>query len=900
MALRKYLRFTYILSFLLLNSEISEAQIIPDNTLPVNSSINNEEQVRHITNGSQVGDNLFHSFTEFSVPSEITAYFDNNLDVKNIISRVTGGSISNINGVIQSNGSANLFLINPSGMVFGPNATLNIGGSFVSSTASSIQFADGTRFSAINPSDPPLLTVNVPVGLSFEIPPGTISVKGSGHSLISPQDFIPVIEINENSGLRVNPGKTLALVGGNILLEGGNLTSEDGKIDLVSIESGFVSFSNVSANSLIFGYESNPKFSDIQLSQKASIVAYGIESNNIELYGNNIKIIDGSTILSQNQGWQGSGKLNINATGFVEVLGNSQYPQFRSSLISENIGEGKGANLTILAEQILVENGGRIKTANYGTGIGGNIILTTNIIKVSDVSLDSPSLYSEILTQTWNSGKGGDLSIETNDLFVNNSAGIGTATFASGVGGDITINADNKLESSGFSPLLFIFSSNISSFSFGDGNAGNIKLSTPELIIRDGSSVGSRTFSVGRGGNVLVNADFINVSGVLPATFSPSVLDASTFGSGNAGSLTIETTDLVIQNGGRVDTATLGSGNAGNLTINALNTIKVSGIVPGSLNPSLLDSSANILDEGLQKLLELPAIPTGNSGSVTINTRQLSVKNGGQVSVRNDGTGDAGQLQISANLIELDNKAKLNASTQSGNGGDITISSQNLTLRNNSSISAEANGIGNGGNISVKSQLIIAVPLENSDITANAFEGRGGNIEIEAKGIFGIESRTKLTLLSDINASSTLGINGTVQIDTLNSQIISTTTLLENIAQPPEITSICHANSNAEENTFVTTGTGGIPPSPDNFLSTNSGWSDRSTVPQIENSLKKPLPVVTTQVIEAQGWRQNPDGTVILTVDPTEVSPNSSQATLGCKQTSSSRITPSVKDRNLK
>lgn len=221
-----------------------------------------------------------------------------------------------------------------------------------------------------------------------------------------------------------------------------------------------------------------------------------------------------------------------------------------------------------------------------------------------------------------------------------------------------------------------------------------------------------------------------------------------------------------------------------------------------------------------------------------------------------------------------------------------------LQLRQNSQINATAGGNSTGGNITIDTNTLVA--LENSDITANAFEGRGGNIAITAKGIFGIESRTRLTPLSDITASSELGVSGTVQINTLATQIISTTTFPENIAQPPEITSTCQANSNTEKNTFVTTGTGGIPPSPDNFLSRNSGWSDRSTVPQNENSLKEPLPVVSTQIIEAQGWRQNPNGTVILTAEPRGFSPNSSQATLGCKQTSSSRITPSVKDRNLK
>lgn len=788
------------------------AQIVPDTTLPNNSQVEVIGKEQIITEGTQAGGNLFHSFEGFSLPTGNTAYFNSAQNLQNIFSRITGGSISNIDGIIRANDTANLFLINPNGMIFGPNARLNIGGSFVGTTASSINFADGIKFSAKAAQNTPLLTISVPIGLNFSGNPSSIRVRNVGHNLGGIGN-VPVSRNNSsNTSLSVKPGKTLALVGGEIDLEGGLLTTAGGRIELGSVENGSAAL-DLTNSQLSVQYQNAANFRDIQLSKRSSLDVSGIPSGSIHLQGKRITLSNGSVILSQNQGRQPSGNISVTASDSVEISGTDPEAKILGSLWNETLGLGDGGEIVVTTPRLVLQAGGTITTRTYGNAKAGDIIL----------------------------------------------------------------NATESLQVIGGSPITPRAVSNISSFTFSSGQSGDLKVSTKDLIAAGGGILSSTTSGSGKGGDITIDAtDSVQMNGVKPNLFLPSAVTASTVGTGEAGKLTINTSRLIVKNGGRIDSSTIAAGAAGSVNIHAQDAVEVSGVVPGSRNPSLVISSANTLDETLVQAFGTPPQLTGASGDVTINTQKLSVIDGGLVNVRNDGSGNAGQIQVNARSINLNDNGGITAATAAGEGGNISLRSENLQL-GNSAITASAGGNSNGGNIKIDTSILTTTG--SSSIVANAIRGNGGRVSINTQGFF----RSPDTAIA---ASSQLGINGTVQINTLLVNPSPDLTQPEVIRSTPEIASVCQGRSNAAASEYVITGTGGIPSSPDDLLSSNGGWHDNSVVPIADEDLGEPnssIPREPTQLVEAQGWRQNPDGTIILTAEPNTAIPDSSASTVSCR-----------------
>ena len=654
----------------------ANAQIVPDSSLPQNSIVSPNGTGLQIDGGTTAGTNLFHSFSEFSVPAGAEALFNNAPAIDNIFTRVTGDRISTIDGRIRANGMANLFLLNPNGIAFGNNARLDIGGSFFGTTARSIVFENGVEFGAAASAGQPLLVVNVPVGLQFDERAAEIRVRGEGHDLaIANPLSSPIFRSDSRSGLQVSPGRTLALVGGDVLLEGGTLTAEGGRIELGGVEAGFVGLMaplSPEIGAWHFNYDGISRFRDVRLSQQAAADASGIGVGSIQIVGRQIALEDGSIALLQNQGTQSFGPLRVRASESVAIARTTPDRPVAAGFRQETLGAGNAGDVEISSPRLALREGGQIFNR----------------------------------------------------------------TQAEGNAGAIDIRAAESIEIVGRSPLNSAVGSLIGSTTLGMGSGGNIEIATGNLSVRGGAVLASSTSGAGSSGNILANVtETIETIGVDPQIGSPSVISSTSFSVGNAGSVTLNASGAIVREGGQIGSVAVSSGASGRIFLNATEFVEVSGTAPGSGLPSQINASTNRPAARFQQAFGLAPVPSGVSGSVEINTPQLNVIDGGTVTARNEGTGRAGDLQVNAEVVLLDGGGSLIASTQSGTGGNIQLSlDDSLQLSDSSFISAEAGGTGNGGNVTIDTGAIALI--ENSRIAANAFEGNGGNIAIATQGIF--------------------------------------------------------------------------------------------------------------------------------------------------------------------
>ena len=851
----------------------AKAQVTSDITLPINSTVLNTGTVTQIDGGTRTGNSLFHSFLQFSVLENETVLFNNAIEIENIFSRVTGANRSEINGTIQSAGAANLFLLNPNGIIFGERSQLDIGGSFVASTADYIEFSNDLQFSATNTRFQPLLSISVPIGLGF-----------TNHS-------VEIINRSIN-GLKVPVGETIALVGGDISLAGGSLLAENGHIEVGSVAApGFISL--VSDNrALKLSYADNLNFQDIVLSEQAIINASGNGAGSIHIRGRKISLNEDSLVFVSTLGAEAGGGISLNASDFIELSGDV------TGIFTEAFGSGAAGDINIETMRLTLRNGSFIGTqANsmLTTQPGNLSIQATELVEVVGTTSDS-SFPSSIFASVFDNATGQNktLNINTQQLTLQEGAQIFTETFGTGQGVNFIVNAaeivtlsDAVNGKNGFPTGLFA-----RSISSATGNAGALTINTQHFVAENGAQVSTDTQGQGSAGDLLVDATqsivLLNTSedGLLPSGIFAQVAPGA---SGNGGTLRLETNQLEILGGAQASTSGRSGGQGGTLLINAKDSILVSGTSsrgdsesnsnilvsaePGSTqNAGELKITTDTLTVENRGKISADNLGTGNGSTATINIRQLLIRDGGRVGAgslididpdpnpnnttapsqlgpggtliinasekievsgnnsqlftRAEGAGPAGNLIINETpnsdlTVIVRDGAEISASTVSSTGGNITFNNPDaVLLRTGGRITAEAGssqGIGDGGNITLTMPdgFLVSVADEDSDIIANAFAGTGGNINITTQGIFNLVERLAIPNngTNDIDASSQFGQSGTVVINNPNLDPTRDLAELPTETTPSTVAQRCLADSEGQS-AFVVTGQGGAPPTP--------------------------------------------------------------------------------------
>jgi len=617
-------------------------QVIPDTTLPIASKVDVSENTLIITNGTQRGGNLFHSFQDFSLQSGQTAQFKNASGVANIITRITGGKISDIDGTIEVRGTANLFFLNPNGVVFGKNAQLNLGGSFIATTASSIEFADKTQF-GVTTATPPTLTISTPTGLQF---------GNQAQTIVNRSVFGKILGVtNSTVGLESPPNQTIALVGGDVQIEGGHISALAGRIEIASVgENSLVSLISLGQGWQL-GYENVLSYRDITISEDAQVEASG-KDGTIHLQGRKIDLNSGGQLVNINVGGESTGLITLNGSESVHLVGEGS-EQLTSGVLTSVQPRltGDSGDLIINTPQLVLENGGSLDVGTLGNGQGGDLIVNASeSVSIIGVGQSAPSYISSSAVGDESNpitGSGGKLIINTQRLTVADGGLIvAVAASTKGQGGTIVINASESVHvfgqgksRVGLLPSQIITSSGFASFGSpgGTAEAGDVEINTPQLTVENLALISAGSFkSQSAAGNLRIQANTIvldhggklttestSVTGgniIINATDSVSLYNNGLItaeamgagGSGDGGNINLTTPFIfAVPNQNSDIKANAGEGNGGNVTINASGLF---GIEPRPQSTPLSDITASS--------------KTGLSGVISINGAEVDPQSG--------------------------------------------------------------------------------------------------------------------------------------------------------------------------------------------------------------------------------------------------------------------------------
>lgn len=862
------------------------------------TSVTQAGNTYNISGGTRPGNgtNLFHSFGQFSVPTNQIANFLNEtaLPTSNILGRVTGGNPSNIFGTIQTTGfgSAHLFLMNPAGIVFGPNASLNVGGSVSFTTADYLRLTDGTRFNAIpGPTDASISSAPVAAFGFLGSNPGVITVQGG--QLAVPEDH------------------SISLIGGNITIESGTLGDNAVQPARLVAPAGTISLASVASPGEILAgtLEQAPNVNGqsfgalgtIQVSQQSVIDSSGFDGGTIRIRGGSF-IVDDSTfsanvtgpppgqpgqtgtgidlqmtedvvirnlavletnVTDQASPGLGSGGVRIRAD-HIEIAGVPDFETFPFTGIRSNVAPvsagGKSGDITLEANSILMKDIAHLETLTESASAGGNITLkaaqnieTQNFGRMSassrnggnagDIALTSTAgnillgfgvITSQVIQteetvdpnilSTSNTGNltlsapHGNVVLTQGVIFNNADGTTGSLGKVEVTAQNLTLHDGSLIEGDNLTPqvpenitvmlsgqLRLDGHSVIATSSWRSAPAADLTITAPQILVNGGSLLTTETYQSGHGGRLNLFTDSLQVTngGQLRSGSSPFPFDlpegVSPIPSGAGGTITVQNVagpaqSIVIDGvGSGIFTDAQGTGAGGSMNLSA-QTVAIH-------NGGVLSATTSGIE------------PSATGGNISVLANQsVNLSTGGSLVANSTGPANAGNISINAGAQFLSQNGFVTTEASQASGGNITIQATDSIRLVNSQLSTSVQGGPNtaGGNILLDPAV---VTLQNSQVTAQAVQGQGGNINIIAG-----------TFLADptsvISASSQFGLSGTVNIQ---SPVSSLSGSLATLLQRPLQTQIllrqrCAAQVSGQLSSLVVSGRDALPVEPGGWL----------------------------------------------------------------------------------
>ncbi|TLM63007.1 MAG: filamentous hemagglutinin N-terminal domain-containing protein [Deltaproteobacteria bacterium] len=744
--------------------------------------------------GTVSGSNLFHSFSNFNIGTGESATFSGPASIANIISRVTGGGASSIDGLLRSDiAGANLYLINPNGILFGQNARLDVSGSFFAATADYLRLGSGGLFDAANPAAD-LLTSD---------PPSAFGFLGTAPAAITVQ----------NARLEVLPGNALTLAGGSLTVFGDGtaaaLAAPGGAVNLLAGGSGEVGLGATPANALASA-------GDITVSGDWTGSAAQIDTGNPAGTGGRIYIsggrlfIDNAALASTSAGALPGGDLVLEGRGAVSlttgqlltataaagnagsiVIDGSSVHLGGGSVVAsrtEDGAAGSAGDITIRATgDVVIDDAARIYNDTYGDGHAGSILIDAGAVHIGGLSTVSSNSANDT-TDFTAAGNAGDITIRaTGDVLIDDLGWVQSEAFDAGSAGDITIEAANvSLLGGGY----------VSSYTNYTGDAGNIRIDAAAITVGESAYINSSALAdtwgsvSGNAGSItLVGRDRVTITGA-------SYVRSDTEGPGRGGDITLDSNGPVTINGAAfLSSVTLDAGAAGRILIDAgslhvgdLSTISSNSAnnttdftATGNAGDMLIRTSGDILIDGFASIRS-EAFDAGSAGNITIEGANVSLLGSGYVSSYTNYTGDAGSILIDAATITLGESAYINSSALAdtwgdvyGNAGSITLDGRDrVTIGGDSYVRSDTEGPGRGGSITLASAGPVTI-AGWADITAVTLDtGAAGSVLIDAGSVhigeFSTVSTNSANDTSDYTADGdagdiTIRATGNVLID---------------------------------------------------------------------------------------------------------------------------------------